>query len=497
MALFMTLHLPDLRSTRLAFGVFLLIAAASLATAASLPSETGDACVDRNRLNAVEQDAEYAPSRLPNLRYRCLKLKDGTDVLFGEGGTPDRPPVLLIHGLGDNAHKDWQPVLPDLQERFHVLVLDLPGFGSSAALPGGYSFPGLAAAIAEVMDDAKVTRAHVVGHSLGGAVSLYFAHVFPRRVDRLVLVNAAGILHKAVFVKDLARLDLPEVGVSPIDGLLSTIERRLNGLGGRVLQRAADGFDISRWLHEHPDVRSRLLGSFTHVDAAYGLIVHDFTRAIRETQTPTTIIWGGSDEIAPLRTGELLAGRLPDARLSVLDGVGHMPMSEQPVRFLDVLIPALVAPLPAKFAVSVPAKSQGHVTCRDRSHAVFTGRIERLSLTNCDKVRIEHALLGAFAASGSTVTLTHATINSAGTALSAKDSRITATDLTLRGRVAIDAENSEIDFAGARLYASEQGIKANGRSRIYFSVSESRTPELSGDLHTIWRVRATAMPAAK
>jgi len=95
-------------------------------------------------------------------------------------------PLLLIHGLG-YARWGWEPVLPGLAERFDVILFDNRGIGESDAPPGPYTAAEMADDAIQVLDEAGVGRAHVVGTSLGGMVAQELALGHPDRVDRLVL----------------------------------------------------------------------------------------------------------------------------------------------------------------------------------------------------------------------------------------------------------------------------------------------------------------------
>src|SRR5262245_58802404 len=107
-----------------------LLAGATTATA-------GD-CVKRRMKGDRQQ-----PSA-PELAYQCLHLKSGAAVWVAEAGNKASPAVLLVHGMGNNAHRDWQLTLPALLPGHRVIALDLPRFGASRRLPNGYSFPALA-----------------------------------------------------------------------------------------------------------------------------------------------------------------------------------------------------------------------------------------------------------------------------------------------------------------------------------------------------------------
>jgi pimeloyl-ACP methyl ester carboxylesterase len=461
-----------------------LLAAAGMLTAASVAAEPPlpGPCLDR-----AGEAAASAPARLAQLRYRCLALRNGQRVLVGEAGAPEANTVLLVHGLGGNAHRDWARTIPTLAAQFHVVALDLPGFGGSPGAPQGYSFAGLGATLAEVLDStAPGQRVHVVGHSLGAAVSLYFADAHPARVDRLVLVDAAGILLKSVFTQHMASRRMPQVGIGPVDRYLKGLDERIDGFRRDAFRRLEDGYDFSRWLAQNPEIRHALLGRYAYVEAALGLVEHDFTSAIRETNAPTTVIWGANDTVAPLRTGRLLAGRMPDARLKVIEGVGHTPMLESPDAFNRLLLAGLTAPLLQRPVDPAMGSSQGSVVCENRPDARYSGVFESITLDHCAGARIDDARMKRLTLKSSSLTLENTVIDSADVALSAQHSEVIATNVSFRGRVAIRAEHSRLDLAGVSLQASERGVEMPAPSRILFSVSEWHGTDHDGDAHFPW-----------
>jgi pimeloyl-ACP methyl ester carboxylesterase len=489
-------------------GLALVCVAAALAAPAggqapATPAPGASPCQER-----VNDDGTAALlPRLAGLRYDCVRLQQGArPVLVGRAGPPGAPLVVLVHGLGQNAHRDWAPVVAALAQRFQVATVDLPGFGASPPPGQAYDVTHLGALLARLVDRlAPDQRVHVVGHSLGAALSLAFAHRHADRVDRLVLVDAAGILLKPAYVRAMARQRLPQLGLPPLDRLLRSVESRVNDLGSLLLLGRDDRYDFLPWLARNPDVRQALLGGLVQVDAAIGLVEHDFTAAIRETRAPTTLIWGRDDRIAPLRTGQLLAARLPQARLRVMDAAGHTPMLDRPDEFNTLLLAALAGPAPQRApGEPLPAGSQGDVECLDQDEVFYSGRFDRLMIERCGRVSIERAQIGQLVVNGSTVSIANSSIamgkesgndrgddkgkDNGGVALVARDSDITATHVQIDGRVAIRTDNSVFDMAGVSLKAREQGVEVlgNSPSRLFFSVSDWSSRDYRGDAHFLW-----------
>lgn len=448
---------------------------------------------DAPMANCVDRLAGEAPSdfdRLPQVRYVCLRLSNGRHLLAGEAGRRDAPTVLLIHGLGHNAHRDWRATVPALIERFRVVVLDLPGFGASQSFERGYSFEQLDAALSEAAERLALQRFHLVGHSLGAAISLHFAHRHPQRIDRLVLVSAAGVLIKPVFARHLIEANASALGMDPFAQLMS-----LFGSGGRdsLLDLLEDQGGLTRLILESPGIRGALFGFDLHADAALRLIEHDFTDAIREVSVPTIAIWGGEDPVTPLRTGKLLALRMPSARLVVLDRSQHMPMNQQPAEFNAALIEALTGSAAIKDATPLVAEPKGSARCVNQPNMRYRGVYTSITLENCANAVIEQSRIGTLTVASSSVILEDTVIEGGDIALVARSSTVTGTGVKLSARTAVQAQDSMIDLAGATLEASARGVDAQ-RSRVYFSVSDYRAPEYRGPAHFIWPPPAAALP---
>ena len=122
--------------------------------------------------------------------------REGTTTLNGmkfhylDWGTAGRDPILLLHGGAQTAHS-WDEVAPDLSKDHHVLALDQRGHGDSAwAQPPDYSYARYAADVAEVVEQLDLKDFVLVGHSMGGLVSLVYAATYPGRVKRIVIVDS-------------------------------------------------------------------------------------------------------------------------------------------------------------------------------------------------------------------------------------------------------------------------------------------------------------------
>jgi pimeloyl-ACP methyl ester carboxylesterase len=131
---------------------------------------------------------------------------DGLDLFYRESQNPPDAPVMMhLHGFGLSG-RYLLPTAELLQDEFHTLVPDLPGFGRSVKPAKALDVPGLARAAASFLDERGVETATLVGNSMGCPVILEFAHDFPDRIDRAVLVSPAGGMHNQPLSRAMAQL---------------------------------------------------------------------------------------------------------------------------------------------------------------------------------------------------------------------------------------------------------------------------------------------------
>lgn len=433
---------------------------------------------------------------LPALRYECYTSPDGQALLTAQAGGQHEQTVLLIHGLGTSGHHDWRETIPVLAQRYHVLAIDLPGFGGSPALPQGYAFEPLARLLEQALQHYAVGPAIVMGHSLGGAIALDFAHRHPAQLERLILVDVAGVLQKQVFANHIAQWPLPhQVGLPPLDRVLGHLGRHADLVKRNVLNWPEQLFDLSGMLRANPALRALILRDQVMVDAALGLVENDFSQAIRNTRTATFILWGSEDQVTPVRTGRLLAGRMPNARLYLVPGARHVPMLEAPGEFHRLLGDALLMPTqPNALALKKPLSSSLATApmqqCEQQTSGRYTGAIQRLALNNCHGIHIEDAEIGELVLQNSSVELTNVVIRSNETAITANQSMLIGTAITVSGKTAIASDGSHFDLAGATLIGKETVARVLNDSMFYLSVSEWQRGNSRQDRHEVLRLTA-------
>lgn len=235
------------------------------------------------------------------------------------------PPLVLVHGLGNDAGV-WAQSVPALLEEHRLIVIDLPGHGGSAPRTGPLSVSdevaGLEALLAaEARGDPPPV---LIGNSLGGWVSLLYAERHPKRVSRLILIDTGGLLYEPK-VRFLVR-DREEARAFT-EAILGP---RIPPLPGFLLD------DVVEKLEKGP--APRIFASFTRSDFLDGRLAR--------IATPTDLIWGADDGLFPPEIGRRYARELPRARFHPIAACGHTPQAECPEEFVAHLLWVLKEPPP-------------------------------------------------------------------------------------------------------------------------------------------------------
>ncbi len=264
-----------------------------------------------------ELEAKYlaAPGDLIEISGIRLHVRDS--------GPHDRPVLILLHGFGASLHT-WEPWAEDLSRDFRVMRFDLPGSGLSSADPkADYSDARSLQVLIALMDHFGIARATLIGNSMGGRIAWKFAAACPDRVDKLVLISSDGFagpgadygkrqalpssvrLMRFVLPKPLLRINLVPAYADP--GKLTDL----------IVTRYHD-------LLLGPGVRDAMIARMEQNQLV------DPRPLLRSIKAPTLLLWGERDGMIPLSNSNDYLKELPNSRLVVLPGLGHLPFEESP-----------------------------------------------------------------------------------------------------------------------------------------------------------------------
>lgn len=263
---------------------------------------------------------------MPQAAPRRLPVTSDISIPYVDQGAMTGTPVLLIHGLGDSLHS-YDRVLAQLPDDMRALVPTLRGHGDADRPADGYSPADFASDMAALLDDAGADSAVLVGHSSGSQVALQFAVSYPQRTDGLVLVGAPRTVR-----------DHP--GRARFDQAFSTIADPIDpafvrGFQQSLVARALPDAFLDTLVAESLKTPARVIRA-----TWAGIREFDLGDDLKRITTPTLLVWGDQDPVslASREAQDWFLTEIPDARLSVYEGVGHSPHWEAPGRFAADLV---------------------------------------------------------------------------------------------------------------------------------------------------------------
>ena len=247
--------------------------------------------------------------------------------------------ILLLHGIAGSS-QTWRSVIGPLSRKYRVVAPDLLGHGNSAKPRSDYSLGAMSVLVRDILDGLGITRATIVGHSLGGGVAMQFVYQHPEYVQRLVLIASGGLGPDVGLMLRLASLPGAEL-VLPV-----IAPRQLVSAGDRVwswLRKA--GVDAPRgeeiWRHysslSDGPTRRAFLRTLRSVVDHRGQAVSALSRLNSRTDFPVMAIWGELDNIITIDHAYAARDVRPDVRLEVLGDVGHFPQAERPAHVAELI----------------------------------------------------------------------------------------------------------------------------------------------------------------
>ncbi|WP_316859968.1 alpha/beta hydrolase [uncultured Cohaesibacter sp.] len=282
---------------------------------------------------AVGSCAMMLPERDVPARKIALKNHDGKQTIelnieeYGKRGTP----ILLIHGFAGTTYS-WHKIIPKLEKKHRVFVVDLKGFGhSDKPFDGHYSLYDQVDLINQLIDKLKLRNLTVVGHSMGGSVGMLLAieetKTRQRRIKKLVVVEGPALDQEnpsLVSVLSVPVLSPLMIAAGPPE-LISKIGSKMTHPRGYKTNRE----EVLRQAQQFYEPG----GKYALLKTATSMISFDTSEvasSYRKMNLPTLLVWCDNDEIVPISVAERLNEILPNSRLQTLKGCAHAPQYLQP-----------------------------------------------------------------------------------------------------------------------------------------------------------------------
>ena len=233
-------------------------------------------------------------------------------------------PVIFLHGAGAGA-VTWYPSINTISRTFQVIAPDIIGYGESDKPDAPYNRPYFSKWLKDFIKELGISKAHIVGLSQGGAIALQFALENAEMVDKLVLVDSAGLGAKVSF--------WPLIGTIWMNSFPSSMA---NHFFSRYILHKPINRDPNHSNYSISVLKYK--GGKNAFKQGRGTAVSKISEELlKQIKNETLIIWGKDDKLFPVEYGETAAKIIPNAKLHLIQDAGHLPLMDQPENFNKIL----------------------------------------------------------------------------------------------------------------------------------------------------------------
>jgi len=263
---------------------------------------------------------------IPYSDYSHFIDVDGVKIHYQEKGTGT--PLVLLHGYTSSTYS-WKDVFEPLSKSFHVIAVDLKGFGLSEKPDGDYSRRAQATLVAHLLAQLNIDKAWLCGNSMGGEVALNVAVANPQRVAGLILIDSAGV-------------EVPGRGsLTPSYLLIPVVGRVLTALALRSDKLVREGLEKS-FYDRSKVTNDRVAAYYLPLKTRGGQLAALRARTqagqfpvepeVGKINVETLILWGAQDALIPVTAGHKLNALIKGSKLVTIENCGHLPQEEMPAR---------------------------------------------------------------------------------------------------------------------------------------------------------------------
>jgi pimeloyl-ACP methyl ester carboxylesterase len=309
----------------------------------SATSQTaGDGWGRSPRAIAAEPRARALWQNVDWREHQRWLVVDGTPVntiALGPERADTGQPLVFVHGLS-GSWPNWLEQLPVFAREHRVIAIDLPGFGHSPMPAQKLTIAGYARMLELLLGQLGIDAAAVVGNSMGGFVAAELAIAFPQRVERLVLVSAAGIsthqhrgsTHAMPVLRRLEQIIIASGAWAAAKS--DTVARRARLRDATLSVVARHPSRLSAPLAAE---QLRGAGKPGFIQGFEAVLHYEIRERLGEIACPTLIVWGDSDRLISVRDADVFAELIGNSRKVVFKDTGHMAMLERPDAFNRLL----------------------------------------------------------------------------------------------------------------------------------------------------------------
>lgn len=388
-------------------------------------------------------------------------------------GDKNNEAIIFVHGLGDEASSIWKDSIEALKDRYYVVTFDLIGFGKSSKPEAIYSPSNYALLLDFVQKEFVGREFYLVGHSLGGAISLKYATLFGHNIKKMLIIDSAGILHKDAYKNFFIRANagniIGEDKNSKLSSVISEAAIKLSDFLPSDIDEIID-----------PTIKAQVIKTPSAI-AALELINEKWFN-LDKIETPTMILWGEDDNITPLRSAYLLRSLLKNATLYSIKNSYHVPILDSKNEYLAYLHMFLttdfkkpVATLPPQSSSTKTLQNINKMTLKDCS-------LKYLKIIDSKNITLQNCHINRLDIQNSTISINDTLIDSQTSAIYAYNSNLTITSSNINGT--INTNSSKFDIAGGVIKTdTPYAIYSSGINEILFSISTIQTTKKNSTYH--------------
>lgn len=259
------------------------------------------------------------------LERKSITLNFG-EIVYLENDVKSDVTLVLIHGFG--ANKDtWNRMIAEWDDRYHVIVLDLPGHGESISNKTlGYTTTHQAEKLDTFLEAKKVKNFYLVGHSMGGAIALRYVQNHTKNVNALILIDAMGM----VKTKSEGTILVEQSHKNPLYDVCT--KERLEVLLNYSMHKIPYIPDMFKDVLLLEKCARKELEKVMYEDLFKDVELSSITKRIN---IPTLILWGEKDRILHIDNAKLFYNTIKGSQLVIFEGIGHVPILEDPEKIAD------------------------------------------------------------------------------------------------------------------------------------------------------------------
>jgi 4,5:9,10-diseco-3-hydroxy-5,9,17-trioxoandrosta-1(10),2-diene-4-oate hydrolase len=272
--------------------------------------------------------------KMPQDKY--IKIGDINTRYWAEGDKGSN--VILIHGLGASADI-WMHNISAIAERYRVYAPDLVGFGRSGKPKVKYSPSYMSAFIDDFMTALNIEIACLIGLSLGGGMALQYQLQFPEKVEKLVLVDSAGLGREMPLAMRLATVPvMGELMLSPSRAGIAFVLKQLVYDPAVITNDLIDLYFELNFSQGASKTILSVLRTCSTMRGARPEVLDPVMNNLDNIKIPTLIVWGRDDRLFPVGHACFAREKIRDSYLYILERCGHMPNFERPEEFNSMVL---------------------------------------------------------------------------------------------------------------------------------------------------------------